>query len=595
MRVVPSLLRFVGHRRPFNRISGELIGTEGILAAARVVFAATSLLALYVDPIRPFHHKTLIYAILFCYGAYAISVLVWVQLRKQLPRSGTWGIHFVDTLWPSIITLYTNGPNSPFFSFFIFALLAAAFRWGMYQALLTAVTAVTLVAGQSILLRYESPAGSLGAEFTIQSFIVSSAYLATCAILLGYFSESQKRRREQAITVARIWAQARVDVGLKHTLESTFEQILKAFGAREVLLIASEAGAYSTNLWHMEILPGLPEPVFTVRQLEPPGEQKYVFALPEDCAGVAWRGGILSSAICVRRDSSRLHATSCRLDADFITQHRFATLLLSTVSPAPDVLARIFLLDPKLGGPLDAQLRFLQELTNHVTPAVYNVYLLRRLRSRAVAIERARVARDLHDGIIQSLHAVAFRLYALRTSNMGTEERRGELLELQELVQKEAANLRTLLQQLKPIDVDPRHVVDFLSGMIDRFRYDTGIAAQFVCDVPDLSLPPSTCREVARIVQEALANVLKHSGAANVLVWLGSNQGRCKLTIEDDGRGFEFAGRFDHVTLEKLRRGPSVIKERVRVINGQISIESRPGQGARLEITFSQVSPSSIS
>src|SRR5205823_13721215 len=139
----------------------------------------------------------------------------------------------------------------------------------------------------------------------------------------------------------------------------------------------------------------------------------------------------------------------------------------------------IFLFDPRLGGHLEAQLRFLQELTNRVTPAVHNVYLLRRLRTRAAAVERSRVARDLHDGVIQSLHAMAFRLYALRTTKMEAKERELELLDLQELVQKEAANIRTLIQQLKPIDVDPRHVVDFLSGMIERYRYDTGISAEF--------------------------------------------------------------------------------------------------------------------
>ena len=589
------MLRFVGHRGPFNRISGELIGTEGILAVARVVLALTFLLVLYVDPTRPFRHNTLVYTLLFFYGAHAISVLVLVQLREQLPPSGAWGIHFVDILWPSIMTLYTNGPNSLFFLFFIFAVLSAAFRWGMYETLGTSVAAVATLALESVLLSHASMTRIMSEEFDIKSLTIRSTYLIVIAVLSGYLAESGRRRGEQALIIAKISAQARVDAGLKRTLQSIFEQILQAFGAREVLLIASEPGTYPANLWRMAVRPGMPEPLFTVRPLESSGEQKYIFDLPKECAAVAWRRSTLSSAICVRKDSRRLHGASCRLDPNFITQHRFATLLLSTVSPAPDVSARIFLVEPKLGGRLDAQLRFFQELTNQVTPAVYNVYLLRHLRSRAAAVERARVARDLHDGLIQSLHAVAFRLYALRTANMGGEERRGELLELQELVQKEAANLRTLLQQLKPIDVDPSHVVDFLSGMIDRFRYDTGIAAHFKCDVPDLSLPPSTCRELARIVQEALANVLKHSGAENVVVRLGSDQGRCTLTIEDDGRGFEFAGRFDHVTLENSRRGPFVIKERVRAINGQISIESRPGQGARLEITFSQVSPSTIS
>lgn len=259
------------------------------------------------------------------------------------------------------------------------------------------------------------------------------------------------------------------------------------------------------------------------------------------------------------------------------------------VSFPPHIVGRVFLFEPKLGGSPKTQLRFLQQLSNRVAPGVYNVYLLRRLRSRAAAVERARVARELHDGVVQSLHGLAFRLYALRTAAGVDAKQSEELLELQELVQSETAVLRTLIQQLKPLDFDPRHLVEFLAGLIDRFRTDTGIAAEFVCDVGDVALPPATCREIAGIVQEALANVLKHSGAEKVLVRLGSQKASWLLIVEDDGRGFEFSGRVSQLELEKMRRGPSVIRQRVHAIGGDLTIDSKPGQGARLEIRFPQM------
>ncbi len=251
--------------------------------------------------------------------------------------------------------------------------------------------------------------------------------------------------------------------------------------------------------------------------------------------------------------------------------------------------------EPRLGGLAERQLRILQDLTSRVAPAVYNVYLLRRLRSRAAAAERGRVARELHDGVVQSLHAIAFRLYALRIGQtIDPAERNQELTEIQQLVQNEGANLRSLIRQLKPLEFDPRHLIEFLSRMIDQYRYDTGIGAKFVCDVADVVLPPRTCRELAGIVQEALANVLKHSGAENVLVRLALQQGVCSLMIEDDGRGFEFSGRVSSGQLRNSRRGPLVINERVRAIGGELSIESTPGQGARLEIVFPRQVESNI-
>jgi signal transduction histidine kinase len=282
---------------------------------------------------------------------------------------------------------------------------------------------------------------------------------------------------------------------------------------------------------------------------------------------------------------TRIRDKKCYLPPKFPAERPFRLLFMSTVSAFPGVSARVFVFEPQIGGRLETQLCFLRNLVTQVAPAVYNVYLLRRLRSRATAAERARVAHDLHDGVIQSLHAIGFRLYALRTQHtVDARERDQELLDIQQLVQDEAANIRSLIQQLKPLDFDPRHLVDFLASMIERYRYDTGIAAKFVCDDSGVALPPHICREVAGIVQEALVNVRKHSGARNVLIRLGYQEGAWALTIDDDGRGFEFCGRFLHSELESARRGPLIIKERVRAIGGELSIESRPGRGARLEI-----------
>jgi signal transduction histidine kinase len=258
---------------------------------------------------------------------------------------------------------------------------------------------------------------------------------------------------------------------------------------------------------------------------------------------------------------------------------------MTTVWTTSDVKARLFVFDPKIGGRPETQLRFLRNLVNQAAPGVYNVYLLRRLRSRASAVERARVARELHDGAIQSLHAIGFRLYALRTqTEMDSREKDQELLEIQQLVQREAQDIRMLIQQLKPVDPDPRRLIEFLTAMIERYHYDTGIAAKFVCDVGSVMPPARVSREVAHIVKEALANVQKHSMAHNVLVKFGLQNGSWLLTIDDDGRGFEFCGRFSHSELENTRRGPVIIKEAVRSIGGELSIDTRPGQGARLEI-----------
>jgi signal transduction histidine kinase len=69
---------------------------------------------------------------------------------------------------------------------------------------------------------------------------------------------------------------------------------------------------------------------------------------------------------------------------------------------------------------------------------------------------------------------------------------------------------------------------------------------------------------------------------------LEANAGALMLVIEDDGRGFEFSGRLSQAELDQARKGPVILKERVRLINAQLTIESHPGQGSRLEITVPQ-------
>jgi signal transduction histidine kinase len=80
--------------------------------------------------------------------------------------------------------------------------------------------------------------------------------------------------------------------------------------------------------------------------------------------------------------------------------------------------------------------------------------------------------------------------------------------------------------------------------------------------------------------------VRKHSGAANVILRLSLEGGAGRLVVDDDGRGFDFSGRLSQEELDAARKGPVIIKERVRAIGGELSIESAPGRGARLEITF---------
>ena len=104
------------------------------------------------------------------------------------------------------------------------------------------------------------------------------------------------------------------------------------------------------------------------------------------------------SAITIDREGNRLRAAECTLPPEFLSAHPFDRLLTSSILFAPDLSCRIFLFEPLAGGRVATQLRFLRDLTNRVAPAIYNVYLLRRLRARAAAAAFVRFAHGKEDG-----------------------------------------------------------------------------------------------------------------------------------------------------------------------------------------------------
>ena len=143
--------------------------------------------------------------------------------------------------------------------------------------------------------------------------------------------------------------------------------------------------------------------------------------------------------------------------------------------------------------------------------------------------------------------------------------------------------MRDLMEQLRPRPTDARHLIERLTDLADRFRRETGIDIRFRSDVAEHDLPSELCHELTRIVQEALTNIRKHSGASKVLVNLHVDDWSWRLIITDDGRGFGFVGTASHAELVARRLGPRTIRERAEVVGGKLLVRSGP-EGAGLEI-----------
>ncbi len=185
---------------------------------------------------------------------------------------------------------------------------------------------------------------------------------------------------------------------------------------------------------------------------------------------------------------------------------------------------RFVIVDGDLGWNWERELRFAQNSLRQVAPALYSIYLFRRLRSRAGAMERARVARELHDTAIQSLISIEMQVDVLRRRSNGHPQT-VELERIQHLLREEVLNLRELMLSMRPVEIGPDQFLDFVAQLVERFRNDTGLDVRFVSELEEVTLPASSCRELVRVVQEGLVNVRKHAGAKSVYVRFGAQNG----------------------------------------------------------------------
>jgi signal transduction histidine kinase len=211
-------------------------------------------------------------------------------------------------------------------------------------------------------------------------------------------------------------------------------------------------------------------------------------------------------------------------------------------------------------------------------------YLAEQHKLLRAELERASLADELHRGVLNSLLGLEMRLHALADLQEGSTAQ--ELRQIQDILLEEARKLRELMQRVKPVNVDANGLRPRLMEIAQRFERDTGIRAKFVRDSSVVDIERSICGVVVRIVQEAFANVRKHSCATEVSIHLDRRDGNWQLTIEDNGVGFPYSGRFSQSELKASGRGPLVIIECVDSIGGELTLESTTGRGSRLEITI---------
>lgn len=202
-------------------------------------------------------------------------------------------------------------------------------------------------------------------------------------------------------------------------------------------------------------------------------------------------------------------------------------------------------------------------------------------RQAAIVAERERIARELHDGLAQVLGVIHLRLRALdsRPEVHAEDAVAAELVDLAELAEDAYRDVREAILGLRESSRTDRKLLDSLRAYVDTYSRQCGIATSLEATFGnELEVAPQNELQVIRVIQEALTNARKHSGARSAVVRVLETDLTATFIVEDDGRGFdvdgEVAGR-DGFGLQAMR-------ERMELIGGTLLIDSAPGRGTRI-------------
>lgn len=194
--------------------------------------------------------------------------------------------------------------------------------------------------------------------------------------------------------------------------------------------------------------------------------------------------------------------------------------------------------------------------------------------------ERQRLAKQIHDGPAQALSNFILQTeIATKLFERDPERAKAELANLKTSAKNTFDGVRDFIFDLRPMMLDDLGLVPTVRRYVDSFREKSGLQTTLTITGAERRLESVREVMVFRSLQELLANVRTHAQATQVRIGLDVDEKRVRLSVEDNGRGFEAAAALD---VQHRSIGLTTMRERIELIGGQVQIDSQPGQGARV-------------
>jgi signal transduction histidine kinase len=557
-------------------MSDEASRTERIIAGARLVLAIAALALLMVDPAATSPDAIGASRVAALYLLYSVAV-IWIVDRglMRVEYVGVWS-QTLDTLWFPVILLYSQGENSPFFLYYVYALVTAGSRWGFLATLLCNTANV----GMYAIVHF----ATVQSQFEFSRFWVRPTYLYVLACLIGYLGEHQKRTQRNLRALAELPGKIGFQSQFPRMVAEAMERVRQSFRSDQCVLLLEDRDTGQVVVRktgegsQRSLLRSASSPAGKSDfLLEPRNNLGYLVNPHRWVARIFGSKDVLLFDFDSQKPSMQKFEPSRRLASLF----EMESMLSVPIILGSEFRGRLYLVNRGRRIFSYADLQHLNLIVSQLAPLLDNFRLLQRMQRVLVLEEKNRIARDLHDGLLQSLATLDLRFEVCRKAFRDLPSPiLGELQEFQKIVRDEYSQLRSYMKRLKTPAFAGRELQEALEDYARTFEKESGLKVKLHLPAEPIGFSRSTGREVYQIIHEALANVRKHAKASDVEIGLEEQDGIAQLVISDDGCGFpEVPGG---AAGGGANAWPWSIHERVRALGGSLKVESSVTRGVRL-------------
>lgn len=554
--------------------------TEKVIAFCRVLLLLAASCIMLVDP-KPLWSPLGPYVVitLLAYGAFSLVVFALVRSERVRQESIARVSLIVDVVGITILTLVTEGGVSAFFLLHVFLISSVSVRWGLRATVQTTVLVATLY---PLIAFAASRVGDPAVFNFTRAHLFRPLYLLALGYLIGYLGEHERQTRRKLGFMLELLAAVRRRRPTGRTLTLLMRQLLRFLQAEyaQLTVLDPDSGRHFT--WSVVSEPGRHRVRLRITDDRP---NAFEFAAPTE--------GFLVNDLRPKRPSAL-----CYDVVSGALTRRLVTAALEP--PMPEVQALLvspILLQRQLHGYVVVgtttkrrftreDLEFLLVFVAQGAAGFETVRLQEKAEEVAVLEERARIARDLHDGFIQSLAAIDLRVEAAKVLVDRKPDRLPRALEeLHEVVDRGYQDVRHYLTVLRNTS---RPTEGFLT-VLDRLAAEFSLRSRIrvVLSRPDVdpALPPALAHDLTQVIREALHNAVRHGEATTAVVKVGARPGHVYLVVRDNGTGYRGTGQPPDAD-GFLPRGaePWSIRERVDALGGELRVWTQPGLGTEISL-----------